>query len=1030
MCGHPFRIVSSSLLVCRSELEEAILDVVIGGSDAAYLYKKSKRGGGAMPTRMYDDLLALIAHFDPAARARGDSEVVHYCCVLPGSAEESRGLPTGGPCCVDVRESVEKTAAAWLNFIAGRGWARSAESRWTNITTNAKRLVVVVNLLGGAIDDVRLKWDLPFGLEAALERLVSENKGDQAGWNKLTLLRTVRAFTDPIVQAKMAIYVTTATIADQIHYAILGHEQQHSITVLGLVDPEVSPVGIALDSLAMLLDVWGPEARGWVLLSSLAVDFSDPSVRQFAQVQILGLVVGLLDYFELRLTKPPYTVAAAAGSGSAEALDRAIREMRSMPLQCLPLSCQRMRARYPTEAALREFAPPVFLKLLDKVPASIAFAERQHAQMRQDLLTTKRARSFTASSNRTFCKQALAEHVRRGGSDPARAGPAALVACMRASDPVAAPLPIADAAPASAKKLGPSRPAGPFIAFQSKREAAFKQLVAPGRKLTAVEQQRMKDAVRSGWDQVKRDAQVARYTAEARATFRVKKNSVCSDARALAEEAVVPLAPFKSVWGGSSNPQHVVEPDTIVAHAQKLGGLRHRDAEAWADDTLSVESAVDAVVRGGWGRSVFGCCDGRTVCTSHGSVSFDLAQRVDELTNLLTEWASTLGKEAISTMSRVVWLHADWGDEPSPLPPRPDVLVLLTSQRLRPTRVQYFAVCEVGVEWQRYFDELPQLPFFFRLAVGPGKISPGKRSPLVSTSGDLALDLASRAPTARWRLLEVAARPVDAVGNVKTFEALGHDAEFVMPPPRRATPCAPPACSDEVLSLSGDPFAAQPCGPLSGRAGPAPGLVDPAMQAHEDEEEDDLIGCAPFDLEPLDVVGELDVGARSDSASELGSGPDVGDGGDEALRDAMSLEVGLVGFDDEVDSSDAPPAPTIQDFVRGSAISFSGFVSCTLPPWRDILAIGKITVFPVMVPPQQQMASVRCYLRPGCSFMMRRPLVTNEELLAWLYSGSRAADGRGEVDVVREEHAAAWATLKDRCASRLPSRSSAESSVG
>ena len=155
VCGHPFRIVSSSLLVCRSELEEAILDVVIGGNDAAYLYKKSKRGGGAMPTRMYDDLLALIAHFDPAARARGDSEVVHYCCVLPGSAEESRGLPTGGPCCADVRESVEKTAAAWLNFIAGRGWARSAESRWTNITTNAKRLVVVVNLLGGAIDVIK-----------------------------------------------------------------------------------------------------------------------------------------------------------------------------------------------------------------------------------------------------------------------------------------------------------------------------------------------------------------------------------------------------------------------------------------------------------------------------------------------------------------------------------------------------------------------------------------------------------------------------------------------------------------------------------------------------------------------------------------------------------------------------------------------------------------------------------------------------------------------------------------------------------
>ena len=177
--------------------------------------------------------------------------------------------------------------------------------------------------------------------------------------------------------------------------------------------------------------------------------------------------------------------------------------------------------------------------------------------------------------------------------------------------------------------------------------------------------------------------------------------------------------------------------------------------------------------------------------------------------------------------------------------------------------------------------------------------------------------------------MEVAARPVDAVGDLKTFEALGHAAELVaVPPPRRAAPRAP-TCDDEVLSLSGDPFAPQPCGPLRGRARAAPGLVDPDGLEAEEAAEEDLVGCAPSELEPFGVAEEMDVDARSDSANELGSVPEVGYAGDEAFGDAAT-DVGLWGFDGEEDASGTL---TTQDFVRASAISFTRFVSCTLPPW-------------------------------------------------------------------------------------------------
>ena len=117
----------------------------------------------------------------------------------------------------------------------------------------------------------------------------------------------------------------------------------------------------------------------------------------------------------------------------------------------------------------------------------------------------------------------------------------------------------------------------------------------------------MKDRVRRGWDHVQRDAHVATYTTESRAMFRVNRHAVCSVRALAAEEAVVARAPCKPARSGSSHPQHVVAPETIAAHVHALGPARNRDAETWAGVTSMLECpAVDVVVRGGWGSSVFG----------------------------------------------------------------------------------------------------------------------------------------------------------------------------------------------------------------------------------------------------------------------------------------------------------------------------------------------------------------------------------------------------------------------------------------
>ena len=101
---------------------------------------------------------------------------------------------------------------------------------------------------------------------------------------------------------------------------------------------EFSPLAEADDKLVALLIDFKPHSAGWTLFSCMAVDFADVDVRFCARRHLLQSIGGLLDYFELRMSKPPYSWfilgdCQATGAEKQKALD----DSKSWPKMCLPL---------------------------------------------------------------------------------------------------------------------------------------------------------------------------------------------------------------------------------------------------------------------------------------------------------------------------------------------------------------------------------------------------------------------------------------------------------------------------------------------------------------------------------------------------------------------------------------------------------------------------------------------------------------------------------------------------------------------
>ena len=152
------------------------------------MYKTDKKGK-RVPTAKFENMLKFMSVYNPLA-PRGQSKAIHYCDVVAGSEAAMSGRVVGTPCCDSVQEGREKAAGQWTCYCFGSGYQRVAQARWTNTSSNARRMILPLAELGEAVDDVRRGMNLDDTLEGMLADLLRKDRSDEGARNRLTLLRT------------------------------------------------------------------------------------------------------------------------------------------------------------------------------------------------------------------------------------------------------------------------------------------------------------------------------------------------------------------------------------------------------------------------------------------------------------------------------------------------------------------------------------------------------------------------------------------------------------------------------------------------------------------------------------------------------------------------------------------------------------------------------------------------------------------------------------------------------------------------
>ena len=146
---------------------------------------------------------------------------------------------------------------------------------------------------------------------------------------------------------------------------------------------------------------------------------SDGPTRLWARAQTLQLCAGLVDTFELRMSRPPYSLLKV--TDAAVPLDEkiaSIEEALAMPSHCRPWFLDRLLHLCPTVPSMLSKGQHVLRAWNEGCGVSIDCSERSHAQHRTDMKSNGRARSSTVASNRVFVQSVRADMIRRGMRDP------------------------------------------------------------------------------------------------------------------------------------------------------------------------------------------------------------------------------------------------------------------------------------------------------------------------------------------------------------------------------------------------------------------------------------------------------------------------------------------------------------------------------------------------------------------------------------------------------------------------------------
>ena len=401
---------------------QSVVDSLFDGTqDWLYYFEED---GTKVPTRFLEDVQQLLS----VVRVNEQYLVDGSVCVegwwfhnyVDPDMVRKYGRPAGSRRFDTDEECLAAVKSICYVWSIGKRWEVAAESRWAHIRKLRARFVLTTisnNFVCRVLQDVQSSWQVNESLTAALERAIGRNDGDYASKRKLKLVKICRALCSPDSSQTMAMLFIGECMIDRIFYSIIGRNGDRRITIFGLCHPRSSPLLEVQEAFVSLLSDFSPANAKWSLLNLVGGNFTCPRLRRSTRIHLIRLDAGVLDYFVIRMARPPYSSLAPGFRGilSDEFIDEKLDDMYAQPVECLPQMVLQLRKKYPRKAQFPVEGCPIVRKWSMTADVAMDFTERSHGQMRQDLQSATRGRSPQTSSERLFCRLLEQVHVARGG---------------------------------------------------------------------------------------------------------------------------------------------------------------------------------------------------------------------------------------------------------------------------------------------------------------------------------------------------------------------------------------------------------------------------------------------------------------------------------------------------------------------------------------------------------------------------------------------------------------------------------------
>jgi hypothetical protein len=643
---------------------------------------------------------------------------------------------------------------------------------------------------------------------------------------------------------------------------------------------------------------------------------------------------------------------------------------------------------------------------------AVDFSERSHAQMRQDMRSSGRAKSASASASRVYCQQVRAELVSRGALDPSSATSAGL-GCMQEEG---------NQGGVMAQQQPPAPGGNPYFDFLNFSMSTYKATFAKDAVMTDGDMAKVRTRAREAWDamtQQQRDLWLVIYRA------RVMQARL-GEHGPLAVVPVVDKKEEKPLWflpHGPGSPSVPIK--DVCSSYSNFGKDAYR--QIFDNPKLRVIGPVPARAstlppRADGSDLVFGCCSSRKNICRH-ILSPNVQRQMDIILSLLNKCVDDLGCEVARQASCLLWMR---GTELDPTEGPPVDLVVLLSDPWYSPKMQYWSRCALAACSGEVCFSMPEFPCLIQIATKPHRLTDRFEQVFMTTSDELAYEASMTGRSWEIRPLRYTVKDTESLLDMRV---LGADEALQRCPPRARIVKA--AAFDEAVFL-GDPFVVGTARGTIGDDDALP-LDDEAFPDGNEAMEEMAAGVLEEDV-AADIL-DCDAGVAEDDAWP----DDMGGGGggsveyrdDPGLFDEADLQDDSFAAEAEEEVAvDAPQGGDVQVAIAQAVISPLGYVSVAVPPWNTLPSVGRVTTWPAATMLQNRSCSVKCYMHPGCgSPAKRRQAVKDQQLLNWLFSMQPMPLGTvAEKRAACVEHKSKWAAAISHPVPALSAGSGASSS--